>query len=314
MAATDRSGPTPSGWLEVRVQADAESVESVAELLSRFGYNQGVVVEEPFVQDADGDNLTIDPTRPVSVSTYLPRDVDLDERVRRLREGLWHLRQIGAVGDVETVDRPEEDWANAWKEHFQVTRLGRRFVVRPSWRPYEPRPDDVVIDLDPGMAFGTGLHPTTELCMRWLEDLPVAGRHVLDAGAGSGILSIAAVKLGAADVDAVEVDPVSISALRHNIELNALSERIRVVLGDVSAVLDEGRRYDLILANILSSILIRVAGSLVSAARPGGRLVLSGIIEVHEAEVVATFESLGCRLVERRAAADWVALLLERAS
>ncbi|HUY99326.1 MAG TPA: 50S ribosomal protein L11 methyltransferase [Thermomicrobiaceae bacterium] len=300
------------GWLEVRVQADAESVESVAELMGRYGYNQGVVVEEPFVQDPDGDNLEIDPTRPVWVSTYLPRDGRLPDTVRRLEEGLWHLRQIGAVGEIVTADRPEEDWANAWKEHFQVTRIGRHFVIRPSWRSYEPHADDVVIDLDPGMAFGTGLHPTTELCLRWLEDLSVAGRQMLDAGAGSGILSIAAVKLGASLVEAVEVDPVSISALRHNIELNGLSERIRVVLGDAGAVLDEGRRYDLIVANILSSILIHVADSLVEAARPGAQLVLSGIIEVHEADVIAAFEARGCRLMERRAAADWVALLLKR--
>ena len=306
--------PSFTGWLEVRVQADAESVESVAELMGRYGYNQGVVVEEPFVQDPDGDNLEIDPTRPVWVSTFLPRDERVEDTVRRLREGLWHLRQIGAVGEIVTADRPEEDWANAWKEHFQVTHIGRRFVIRPSWRPYEPRPDDVVIDLDPGMAFGTGLHPTTELCLRWLEDLPVAGQTVLDAGAGSGILSIAAIKLGASTVDAVEIDSVSISALRHNIALNALSDRVRVVLGDVGAVLSEGRRYDLITANILSSILIRVAGSLVAAARPGGLLVLSGIIEVHEADVIAAFDALGCRLLERRSAADWVALLLERRS
>jgi len=312
MGEANPSEPVPVGWLEVRVQADAESVESVAELMGRYGYNQGVVVEEPFVQDPDGDNLEIDPTRPVWVSTYLPRDGRLPDTVRRLEEGLWHLRQIGAVGEIVTADRPEEDWANAWKEHFQVTRIGRHFVIRPSWRSYEPHADDVVIDLDPGMAFGTGLHPTTELCLRWLEDLSVAGRQMLDAGAGSGILSIAAVKLGASLVEAVEVDPVSISALRHNIELNGLSERIRVVLGDAGAVLDEGRRYDLIVANILSSILIHVADSLVEAARPGAQLVLSGIIEVHEADVIAAFEARGCRLMERRAAADWVALLLKR--
>lgn len=306
------SGTSQTGWVEVRVDADAESVESVADLLGRYGYNQGVVVHEPYTQDADGDQLTIDPTRPVQVSTYLPRDAQLKGHLRKIQEGLWHLRQLGVVSDPVTEDRPEEDWANAWKEHFQVTRIGRHFVVRPSWRTYEPGPDDVVIDLDPGMAFGTGLHPTTELCLRWLEDLPVAGWSVLDVGAGSGILSIAACKLGASPVHAVEIDPVAVKALRHNLELNGLRDRVEVTLGDAGRALAPGEGFDLVLANMISSVLLRAADGIAAAIRPGGLLVLSGVIEAHEAEVLAAFTERELTLRERRVAGDWVSFLLAR--
>ncbi|HVX29532.1 MAG TPA: 50S ribosomal protein L11 methyltransferase, partial [Nitrolancea sp.] len=188
---------TSSDWLEISVEADAESVDAVVDLFSRHVYNRGVVVNEPFVQYSDGDNLEIDPTRPVSVTGYLPLSESVEETVQRIDEGLWHLRQLGTVSALTRRVQHQEDWANAWKEHFPITRIGRSFVVRPTWRDYTAQPGDVVIDLDPGMAFGTGLHPTTALCLGWLETLDVQGLRLLDAGAGSGILSIAAAKLGA---------------------------------------------------------------------------------------------------------------------
>jgi ribosomal protein L11 methyltransferase len=312
MDGSDPENTDASGWLEVRVDADAESVEAVAELFGRYGYNHGVVIQEPFVQDDDGDHITIDPARPVAVSTYLPVNEHLGAVLRRIEEGVWHLRQIGQVGELQTLDRPEAEWADAWKKYFRVTRIGRRFVVRPRWLDYEPRADDVVISLDPGLAFGTGLHPTTDLCLRTMEDLDLAGHQVLDAGAGSGILSIAAAKLGAARVDAVEIDQVAIPALRSNIALNELAERIRVIPGDVGSVIPSGARYDLVVANIISRILISAAAPLSAATRVGGYLLLSGVIETHEADVVAAFSEVGLDIRARRTAGDWIALLLVR--
>lgn len=301
-------------WLEVRVEADAESVEPVAELFSRYAYNQGVVILEPFTQEVDGDHFELDPTRPVVVCAYLPVDAVLNERVRELEHSLWHLAQLGAVGTLTTAERPEEDWANAWKEHFQVTRVGRRVVVRPAWRDYQPQPQDIVVDLNPGAAFGTGLHPTTALCVRSLEALPLDDLRVLDAGAGSGILSVVAAKLGARAVDAVEIDPVSIRPLRENVALNGLSERIHVYEGDATRWLPSDEPYQLIIANILSRILIEAAANLTSALSPGARILLSGVIEPHAPEVIAAYVTHGCALVERTLLADWVALLLERRS
>ena len=294
------------------MDADVQSVDAVVELFSRYVYNQGVVLSEPFIQDPDGDNLEIDPTRPVTVSGYLPVNDATEASVRSIDEGLWHLRQLGTVGELTRRVQHEEDWANAWKEHFQVTRIARHFVVRPTWREYLAGPDDVVIDLDPGMAFGTGLHPTTALCLGWLESLDLADARVLDAGAGSGILSIAAAKLKARSVDALEIDPVAVSALRQNVALNHLEERIQTWTADVTQPLPVAGTYDVILANIISRILVLAATSLALAAREATVMVLSGVIEAHEPDVVTTFADLGFRVEGRRVSGDWVSLLVKR--
>ncbi|HEX7101625.1 MAG TPA: 50S ribosomal protein L11 methyltransferase [Nitrolancea sp.] len=303
-----------SDWVEISVEADAESVDAVVDLFSRHVYNRGVVLNEPFVQDSDGDNLEIDATRPVVVSGYLPLNDSVEESVQRIDEGLWHLRQLGTVGDLTRRVQHEEDWANAWKEHFPITRIGRRFVVRPTWREYTAQPDDVVLDLDPGMAFGTGLHPTTALCLGWLEAIEVRELRVLDAGAGSGILSIAAAKLGARAIDAIEVDPVAVSALRQNIALNDLSERVSIWTADATKPLPVKGPYDLILANMISRILMATASSLAATAGSETTLVLSGLIDAHEDEVVSTFAAHAFRVAGRRASGDWVSLLMTRGS
>ncbi len=312
LLVADSPGNPQVDWLEVAVDADAESVDAVADLFSRYVYGRGVVVNEPFRQDGDGDNLELDPTRPVRVSGYLPCDDSLDVTVSKLDEGLWHLRMLGTVSDLQRSVQKEEDWANAWKDHFQVTRIGKHFVIRPTWREYEPTPEDVMIDLDPGMAFGTGLHPTTSLCMQWLEDLELDGSRVLDAGAGSGILSISAIKRGAASSLSLEVDPVAVSALKHNIELNGLQDRIEARVADVTKPLPVDGQFDLILANIISRILIEAVESLTAAAHEGTRLILSGVIEAHEQNLVDTYVSHGFRQTGRRQIGDWVSLLMVR--
>jgi ribosomal protein L11 methyltransferase len=298
-------------WLELSVDADAESVDAVAELFGRHVYNQGVVLDEPFNQDDDGDNLEIDPTRPVRVSGYVPLNGPVDDVVQRLEEGLWHLRHLGTVSELRRQVQRQEDWANAWKDHFPVTRIGRQFVIRPTWREYAAAQDDVVIDLDPGMAFGTGLHPTTAMCLGMLESIDVNGKRLLDAGAGSGILSIAAIKLGARSSDALEVDPVAVSALNHNVELNGLTDKICVQVADVTKSLPVEGTYDLILANIISRILIQAVDSLAATSHTGTQIVLSGVIEEHESDVLVAFEKRGFDLVDRRVVGDWVSLLME---
>ena len=192
-----------TAWLELSVDANAESVESVSELLGRYGYNNGVVIEEPYRQDEDGENFEIDPTRRVIVRTFVADDENGQLQKEQIERGLWHLRQIGGVGELTESRTESEDWANSWKEHFHVLKLGTRFIVRPTWREYEAQDNELVIHLDPGMAFGTGSHPSTEMCLQLMEDIAFDGKSVLDVGAGSGILSVAAKLLGAASVDAV---------------------------------------------------------------------------------------------------------------
>lgn len=305
---TDASGH----WIEVTVPANAESVESVSELLSSYGYNQGVVIEEPYRQDDDGDNLEIDPTRPVLVRAWLAVDDGLPARREALEHALWHLRQIGGVGDPAFVDREEEDWANAWKEHFQVLRIGQSFVVRPTWRDYDARPGDRVIHLDPGMAFGTGLHPSTEMCMLFSEEIDLDGRDVLDVGAGSGILAIGAILAGARRATAVEIDPVAARALAQNVALNEMDDRIEVITGAIGDVLAAGTTFPVVFANLIARILADNAEPIARHVDRGGLVIASGIIDEREQLVLDAFAPLGFAVAGRKQAGDWVALLLRR--
>src|ERR1700682_1261234 len=195
-------------WLELGTRAEPEAVESVSAVFAEYG--QGVAIEQVVDSSADGDVVHLPPDAPVSIKTYLPLlDPSTHERRAKIEQAVWALGKLRDVGPLHVRTLRETDWANAWKEYFFVHRVGRRTVIVPSWREsdYAPQPDDVVLLLDPGMAFGTGLHPTTRLCLCACEESVQAGMRVLDVGAGSGILSIAAARLGASYVEAVEIEP-----------------------------------------------------------------------------------------------------------
>lgn len=297
-------------WLELAVEADAEAVEAVSELFARYGFNEGVAIDEPYVQDGDGDNLEIDTSRPFSVRTYIAA-ADVEEgALDEIREALWHLGHLRSIGTLAVSTIQEEDWANAWKEHYPVHRIGRRVVIRPPWLTYEPAADDVVVELDPGMAFGTGLHPSTRLSMVGLESVMFPGATVLDVGTGSGILAIAAVKLGAERVDAVDVEPVAVRVAVENAERNGVGSRIDVREGGVGPDSPFNGSYDIVLANIIARILIELADGLAAATRPGGTLMLAGIIESREREVEAAFRARGFQPLERRQEDDWLSLVM----
>ncbi len=306
----DQPGGT---WLELAVESDSEAVEAVAELFARHGYNQGVVVEEAFTQDQDGDNLAVDPTRPVMVRTFLA-EADADPgTIETIRQALWHLGRMRHVGELQVTRRREEDWANAWKAHFSVHRIGRRVTVRAPWHDYAPVGDEVVVELDPGMAFGTGLHPSTRLTMLALEESLRPDDTVLDVGAGSGILSIAAALLGASRVDGVDIEPVAVRSARENAARNGVADRVRIEEGSVGPGAPFSGEYDLVLANIIARILIELAPHLAAAVKPGGALVLAGIIEPREADVAATFDALGLTRAGRGQSEDWVCLTYRKA-
>jgi len=301
-------------WHELSVEVDAEAVEPVSELFGRHGFNEGVAIDEPYVQDGDGDNLEIDPDRPYVVRTYVADSDFRPDTIDEIRRGLWHLGHIRRVGDLKDTLLMEEDWANAWKVHFEVHRIGERVVIRPPWQEYEPKESEVVVELDPGMAFGTGLHPSTKLSMLGVEEVVRNGDRVLDVGTGSGILAIAALKLGASRADAVDVETVAVRATRENADRNAVSERLNVALGTAGPGEPFQGEYDVVLANIIARILIELSEHLVAATRPGGSLVLAGIIESREAEVVEAFAGRGATVTTRRQMDDWVSLVLARAS
>ena len=307
-------------WLELSVEADPEAVEAVSELFSRYGYNGGVVVEQPLGPTADDPatwedlpNVWIDGTRPVSVRTYIANDARAPEVRREIEQALWHLAQMRSVSPLSVEERDEEDWANTWKAYYVTLRVGKRTVIKPSWLEYTPKDDDVIVDLDPGMAFGTGYHPTTSLCLEALEDYVQPETNILDLGTGSGILAIAAAKLGGPSVRAfgVDIDGVAVVAARENVKRNGLDEQIRIEQGGTLLAADIGP-YNLIVANLLAKIISDLAGTLYELLEPGGVLISSGIFHERAEGVVEALEKAELPVRERRQEGDWVCLVSVR--
>ncbi len=303
-------------WLELSVVADVEAVEAVSEILGRYA-PAGTSVEPAFSLVDEGLGARVDPTRPAIVRAYVPAAdrAAAGATVDEVATALGHLQAFGLrpIGDLQTRIVEEADWADAWKAYFPVLRIGRRIVIRPTWRRHRRLPGDVVLALDPGMAFGTGLHPTTRLCLAGLEAVAdrgeLDGARVLDVGCGSGILAIAAVKLGAADAFGVDTDPVAEETTLANARRNRLVRRVTAREGS----LPSGRlAFDVVLANLIAGVLVPLAEPLWDELRPGGILLASGIFHDREAAVVAAFEAAGLTVTDRTTEGDWVALEARR--
>ncbi|HEV8696336.1 MAG TPA: 50S ribosomal protein L11 methyltransferase [Candidatus Limnocylindrales bacterium] len=306
----------PGVWLELAVEADLEAVEAVSEIIGRVA-SGGTTVEPAFELVDDGLGARVDPSRPATVRGYVPaRDASAAEAAAADVAGaLGHLKAFGLrpIGELRTRVVHEADWAEAWKAYFPVLRVGRRLVIRPTWRRHRRAPGDVVLALDPGMAFGTGLHPTTRLCLAGLEPMAEDGRlegaRVLDVGCGSGILAIAALKLGAASAVGVDTDPIAVEATLANARRNGLARQLRARVGS----LPTGEAHvDIVLANLIAGLLVPLAPLLRDEVRPGGTILASGIFVDREAEVREAFEAVGLTISTRTAEGDWVALEARR--
>jgi len=304
-------------WLELTVQTHPEAIESVSELLSQYTTG-GMAIEEPIELFDEGQEYRVQTGKPVLLHAYVPVDGQEEAAQQKIAEGLWHFSSLGShfVGELTTRTVNEEDWANAWKDYFHVTHIGQRLVVRPSWREYTPKENEVVLTLDPGMAFGTGLHPTTRMCLEQVEQRVRPGMRTLDVGTGSGILAIAAAKLGAESVYAIDNSSVAVESTLANAEMNGLSERIQVVLG----VLDDTEaarmveQYDFVIANIIAHIIGSIAPQLAQVVSPTGILVVSGIIEARRSDAENPLLAAGLELVEQVMIDDWLALVYRRRS
>ena len=302
-------------WLELTVQTHPEAVESVSELLNRYTTG-GVAIEEPIELIDEGQGYRVLSGQPVKVHAYLPIDGKEEAARQQVAEGLWHLSSLGPqfVGDLQTRVVHEEDWANAWKDYYHVTHIGQRLVIRPSWREYLPKNNEVVLELDPGMAFGTGLHPTTRMCLEQIEQRMRPDMHVLDVGTGSGILALAAAKLGAANVYCIDNSSVAVESAVANAEMNHMSDRMNVVLG----VLDEteatrlSAQYDLVLANIIARVIGSIASNLAQVLAPDGILITSGIIEDRRHEAEQPLLAAGLKLIDQVMIDDWVTLIMQK--
>jgi ribosomal protein L11 methyltransferase len=213
------------------------------------------------------------------------------------------------IGALEIAEQQEEEWANSWKADFSLLRVGNRLVIKAAWNGYVPQPDEIVIELDPGTAFGTGRHASTKLCLEALEEELEAGDRVLDVGIGSGVLATAAALLGASAVDGVDIDPSAIRASRANAERNGVDGIVRVALGSIGPDGPFPGPFDLVLANIITSVLLELAPALACSVAPGGKLILGGIIDHKEASVHEAFAAENLTLVRRTQSEDWVALV-----
>jgi ribosomal protein L11 methyltransferase len=299
-------------WLELTVEADVEAVEAVSEIFGRLGHGSAVR-PTALLRDSD-DELAVreDPAAPYLVTTHLPDDDAATDALDATRRALWHLQAFGLrpLGSLQVRSVDEREWTDAWKQGYAAQRIGDVVIV-PSWLEERLAPHEVAVQLDPGMAFGTGLHPTTRGCLALLGSMRPLPARLLDVGCGSGILALAALRLGSERAVCLDTDPIAVQATRANALANALAHRVEVRLGSLpEAPVDPP--FPLVTANLVASVLVELAGRLAAHTSPGGTLLASGIIGPRAAEVAAALEGGGFVERERLDDGEWVSLRLER--
>ncbi|MDR0397147.1 MAG: 50S ribosomal protein L11 methyltransferase [Oscillospiraceae bacterium] len=318
-------------FTEATVRTTSEASDLVAEFAREEGALGAYIIDRNDLDrrgaaaqwdTIDEDTLRAMPEDALVRAVFAPERADginaLRGRLDALLKESFGL-DVGPLS-LETRELDDSDWANAWKQYFKPFRVGKRLVIKPSWEPYASAPSDIVLELDPGMAFGTGTHETTALCLELLEDVVQEGDTALDVGTGSGILAIAAAMLGAKRIIAVDQDPDAVKVARENIERNALSEHIRALAADLLEGLDQSAdtrayvigRADLVIANILADVIIRLAPSAFTALRTGGRIVASGIIKDRVKDVREAFSQTGFIIERERSSGEWVAMVARK--
>ena len=312
-SADPLGGPASTRWIELSVEADVEAVEPVSEILGRVA--AGTAVQPTRLLRDPNDELSAreDPSAPFLVVAHIPDDEGAPAAIESTERALWHLQAFGLrlIRALRTRHVDDGDWTDAWKAHYVPQRVGRVVVV-PSWLEEPLGPGEVAITLDPGMAFGTGLHPTTRGCLHLLQEVSPTPADVLDVGCGSGILALAALRLGAERAVGVDTDPLAVTATRENAERNGLGDRVTAVAGTLPASAEA--RHPLILANLVAAVLVELAPRLAAHLAPGGVLLASGIIEPRAAEVIDAMRRVGLTVTDRRDDGEWVSVRLTSAT
>ena len=300
-------------WLEVSLTVDGELAESVADVFARFAPN-GVTTEQGVKYNDAADAGT--PTGPITVRVYLEVNDQLEETRQKLEEALFYLGMIKPLPAPVYKQIADQNWMEAWKQHYKPILIGERLLILPVWLE-SPEPERIAIKIDPGMAFGTGTHPTTQLSLELMEKVKnLGGLKVIDVGCGSGILSIAAIKLGAAKVLGVDIDEASVKNSRENADTNDIGNELILGMGSVGEILDgkfEFKKAPLVVANILAPILIRLFDAgLADLVEDGGTLILSGILQEQEQNLIEAGQAKGLKMNGRMQMGDWVALTMSR--
>ena len=285
-------------WAEIQVETTAQAQEAVANLMIENGCGGTAIQGEA----------------PVLVTCYLPVDDRLEERLLRMAARIKDLPRFGldiGPGEITIKYAEEQDWAEAWRQYFHTIRVGKRVVVKPTWEKYERKAGDVVVEVDPGMAFGTGNHPTTQLCLRALEKYVRPRRVAVDFGTGSGILAIAAAKLGASLVIAFDCDDTAVRAARANVQQNNLEERIEVHKSDGLGFIN--CRVDLVTANLVAETIMGQSQALADLLKTGGVLIASGITADRSVEVEQSLRNAGFDIAEILTQDEWVTIVARKA-
>ena len=305
---------TVTDWTQIRVTVRLQDLDTLTAVMSMVSNNlqiedySDIDLKTCYGDLIDESILNADKTV-ASVSVYLPAERSIAEAMTFIRERLKDeaLEPI----KVETVGVREEDWANSWKEYYKPLRIGKRLVIVPAWEKYEESADDLVVRMDPGMAFGTGTHETTRLVIELLEKYTEAGCRMLDVGTGSGILAICASKLGAGECFAYDIDPMAVRVANENIKDSGLSN-IHCEVSDLLKQADRSRPYDLICANLVADIIIRMVPDLAPFMAEHTVLLASGIISARADDVIACFDQYGYEVVEKSVENDWCALAVKK--
>jgi ribosomal protein L11 methyltransferase len=299
-------------WIEVKVFFDFPDTTLATELISNIFYEcgvKGVVIEnseiEPIGAPEDAGFLIPEKN---AVIGYFPKDSSAQGQCRRLETKLFHMeKKLGIRSKVAYQETAEENWAESWKAFFKPEQITDTLVVKPTWQRYAPMPGEIILEIDPGMAFGTGTHPTTVLCLQMIETLLKPGDTFLDVGCGSGILMIAAAKLGASNMTGIDTDPIAVKVARENLRLNGVdAERYTVQIGHLIGGVTE--HFQVVVANILTEVILALLDHLDTVLMKSGIFILSGITEANNPLVLEKMESKGFRLIEIRTRENWVAV------
>ncbi|GAJ38122.1 ribosomal protein L11 methyltransferase [Parageobacillus caldoxylosilyticus NBRC 107762] len=309
-------------WSEISIHTTHEAVEAISNILHEAGAG-GVVIEDPYDlikerEDWFGEVYELNPDdypeEGVIIKAYLPVNSFLGETVEEIKQAINNLLlydiDIGK-NKITISEVNEEEWATAWKKYYNPVKISEKFTIVPTWEVYEPvSSDELIIELDPGMAFGTGTHPTTVMCIQALEKYVKPGDKVIDVGTGSGILSIAAAMLGAKSVRALDLDPVAVDSARLNVKLNKVQHIVTVSQNNLLDHIDE--RANIIVANILAEIILRFVDDAYRLLEKDGYFITSGIIQAKKQEVKDGLRAAGFVIEETLVMEDWVAFIAKK--
>lgn len=318
-------------WKEITIHTTEEAVEMISNFLHEAGAG-GVTIEEHVDNNKPRDTSLGQwfeippndiPEGEAKISGYFPEGLNIEEVVQEVSTRIQELKGYDidpGAAEISVRDVSEDDWANNWKQYFKPLRVSERLTIKPTWEDYTPEAGEQIIELDPGMAFGTGAHPTTSLCLRTLEDVIREGDEVIDVGTGSGILAIGACRLGASRVLALDLDPVAVSSATENSRLNKLEERIQVVESDLLSVIKGEGSADVmvqlpvrvVVANILAEIILLFIDDVYQALTPGGYYIASGIYKNKEQAVEEALIAAGFELEQTAREEDWVAFVARK--